>query len=81
MTQSKRVMRSSPRQARSFWTEELTDAAKAVEATRIACSPEDHGALRHEAARVAQAERRDMIFDATTPRLVSVTFTRRAASS
>ena len=81
MSWSSKARRPSPAQARAFWSEELTDAAKAAGKVRIACSPEDHTAIRNEAARIAHAEGRDVVFDITMPRMVSVAFSRRAPRS
>jgi hypothetical protein len=81
MSWSARSRRPSPGQARAFWSEALTDAARAGEAVRIACAPEDHGAIRREATRIGEAEGCDMSFDAAMPRIVSVRFSRRTPTA
>ena len=78
MSWSGRSRRPSPAQARALWSEDLTDAARAGERVRIACSPEDHTAIHQEAVRIAHAEGIEVAFDATMPRIVSVTFSRRS---
>ena len=73
--------RRSPGQARAFWSEALTEAARAGEKVRIACAPEDHTAIRREAARIGEAEGCDVAFDGTMPRIVSVSFSRQVPAS
>lgn len=72
--------RQPPSRARALWSADLVEAAKAAPRTiRIACRQEDHRALREEAGRIGSAEGCDVEVDMTTPRLVSVSFTRRGA--
>lgn len=81
MSWSNRTKRQSPTQARIFWSAELDEAARAALTVRIACRQEDHRALRQEASRIGHEQDRDVVVDTTTPRLVSVSFTRRDPSA